>query len=235
MDPLVSCILVTRDRPAFFAQALRCYRAQSYAKREIVVVDDGATAVGALCSRVPNLTYIRLHQPTPTGAKLNLGIERARGTVLQKLDDDDFYGPLFLETAVQHLQRTKNPRTLVAWCCFAVLVAGRRGLYFSGHGWRSGGTFCFRRALWAGGRFRELYASSDSWFVRDNQPAITRACAAEQYVVVRHGRNTWRRIAGAPSVEEYFQRRRFWKTIGEVVGRSNRAFYEALMAGRGHR
>jgi glycosyltransferase involved in cell wall biosynthesis len=230
MDPLVSCILVTRDRPAFFAQALRCYRAQRYPKHELVVVDDGATPVEDLCSGVPNLIYRRLDTPTSTGAKLNLGIEAARGAVLQKIDDDDYYGPAFLSTAVEHLQRSRRRRVLVAWCCFAVLITGRRQLYFSGHGWQAGGTLCFRRSLWAGCRFRDMYSSSDSWFIRDNQPAIVRPCAADQYLVVRHGKNTWRRILGSPSVEAYFRRRRYSKGIRDVVGASNVEFYKSLMA-----
>jgi glycosyltransferase involved in cell wall biosynthesis len=232
MEPLVSCVLVTRDRPAFFRQALRCYSAQTYARREIIVVDDGEDPVGALCMRVRNLTYIRLSEPTPTGSKLNLGIEAARGDILQKLDDDDYYAPAFLSTAVTHLRRTRQRRALVAWCCFLVLITGEPHLYFSGHGWHPGGTLCFRRSLWKRHRFRDMYASSDSWFIRDNGPTIVRVCAADQYVVVRHGRNTWRRIKGVDSVEAYFRQRRVRKGLRRVVGRANVAFYESLMAGK---
>ena len=49
MTPLVSCMIVTRDRPGFFRQALRCYAAQDYPRKELVVVDDGEQPVGALC------------------------------------------------------------------------------------------------------------------------------------------------------------------------------------------
>src|SRR5438270_539441 len=79
---------------------------------------------------------------------------------------------------------------LVAWCCFLVLIARERRLYFSGHGWNTGGTLCFRRALWRRRPFRDMPASSDSWFIRDNAPFIARVCAAQQYLVVRHGANT---------------------------------------------
>jgi glycosyltransferase involved in cell wall biosynthesis len=234
MHPLVSCILVTRDRPAFFAQALRCYAAQDYPRRELIVVDDGATPVEAQCAGMANLTYCRLREPFPIGSKLNLGIQIARGGILQKIDDDDYYGPSFLSTSVEHLRRSPKRRTIVAWCCFVVLIAGEPHLYFSGHGWHAGGTLCFRRALWERTRFRDMYNSSDSWFIRDTRPTIVRACAAEQYVVVRHGRNTWRRIKGADSVEAYFRRRRFGKGIRRIVGDANAPFYESLMAGRTH-
>jgi glycosyltransferase involved in cell wall biosynthesis len=229
VKPLVSCVLVTRDRPAFCRQALRCFVAQDYPNKELVVVDDGAAPIEALCAGVPNLTYVRLTAPAPTGTKLNLGIEAARGHILQKLDDDDFYAPGFLSAAMARLQRTRRRDALVVWCCFLVLIARERGLYFSGHGWNTGGTLCFRRALWERHRFRDLYSSSDSWFIRDTKPFIARVCDAEQYLVVRHGANTWRRIEGYGAAENYFRLRPSPQSIRSVVGPRHAAFYTTLM------
>src|SRR3954469_457084 len=217
MAPLVSCILATRDRPEFCVQALRCYDAQDYRRREIVVVDDGVTPVETLCTGIPNLVYIRSREPVPTGEKLNIGIAASRGDVLQKIDDDDFYGPQFLSTAARHLAANRADDALVAWCCFAVLIVGEPMLYFSGHGWHAGGTLCFRRSLWNRCGFRAVFASEDSWFIRDHRPSITRVCAPDQYLVVRHGRNTWQRIRGYDSAEQYFQRQTFPKSLGDVV------------------
>jgi len=56
MKPLISCVLVTRDRPGFFRQALRCFAAQRYPRKELVVVDDGETPVGELCNGAAGVT-----------------------------------------------------------------------------------------------------------------------------------------------------------------------------------
>ena len=231
MPPLVSAILVTRDRPVFVRQALRCFAAQTYANRELVVVDDGALPVKALCTGVPKVRYHRLLTSTSTGTKLNLGIALAGGSILQKWDDDDFYGRHFLSLSVKHLLADRLPRTLVTWCCFAVAIAGDPTLYFSGHRWNTGGTLCFHRSLWEEGPFRDCYASSDSWFIRDHRPRIVRVCAPEQYILVRHGWNTWRRLKGHDSVEGYFRRRPFPKSLGAVVGSDHLPFYHSLMTG----
>jgi len=228
MAPLVSCILATRNRRPFFAQALEYYRVQSYPNSELVVIDDGDVTIADLCRDLPNLTYIRLSQRTPTGSKLNLGIEASRGEILQKIDDDDYYGPEFLSKAAGRLVASKDPNSLVAWCCFGVVIAGEAELFFSGHGWSAGGTFCFFRALWRQHPFRDVFRSSDSWFLRDNRPAIQRVCAADQYIVCRHGRNTWVRIKGCDSVEQYFRRRRSSKSLEETVGVRHAAFYKGL-------
>ena len=217
MKTLISCVLVTRDRPGFFRQALRCFAAQDHPRRELVVVDDGDTPVDALCDGVPGVTYLRLTRPTPTGSKLNLGIEIARGDILQKLDDDDYYAPGFLSAAVARMRRARKPDTLVVACCFAVLIAGEPRLYFSGHGWSPGGSLCFRRALWQRQPFRDTFTSNDSYFIEDNKPPISRVCQGNRYVVVRHGANTWRRLKGYESVESYFRQFRHPKTIRGVV------------------
>ena len=232
MKPLISCVLVTRDRPGFFRQALRCFSAQDHPNKELVVVDDGETPVASMCDGVAGVTYLRLTNRTPTGSKLNLGIDAARGDILQKLDDDDYYGPKFLSTAAARLGRARRPDALVCWCCFAVLIKGDPRLYFSGHGWKTGGTLCFHRALWRRHQFRDLYSSSDSWFIRDNDPAIVRVCGAtDQYMIVRHGANTWTRIVGHESIESYFRLHPYTRTLRRLVGRANAAFYQALAAG----
>jgi glycosyltransferase involved in cell wall biosynthesis len=229
MKPSVSCILVTRDRPAFFRQALRCFVSQDYPAKQLIVVDDGASAVKHLCDGVPDLKYLRLTSSTPTGTKLNIGIEAARADILQKLDDDDFYAPGFLSAAVRRLRRARREDALVAWCCFLVLIARERRLYFSGHGWTSGGTLCFRRSLWTRRPFRDLYGSSDSWFARDSTPHLARVCDASQYMVVRHGTNTWRRIDGFGAAENYFRLRPSSRRLRDVVGPLYAPFYRSLM------
>lgn len=193
---LVSCIMPTRDRPDFLAQALRCFLHQTHARSELHVIDDGEYAVENMCADLPRVHYLRLDRPTPTGTKMNLAIGQAQGSIIQKLDDDDYYHPDFVERAVSNLPADEDERlrTIVAWDCFLVLVAGTNRPRFSGHGWNAGGTLCFAKNLWERRPFRDVRAGSDSWFLRDHDPQIIRVCAPEHYIVVRHGRNTWVRM-----------------------------------------
>ncbi|MFN0102421.1 MAG: glycosyltransferase family 2 protein [Bryobacteraceae bacterium] len=190
-QPLVSCIMATKNRRRFIPQALRCFVRRSYVNAELVVVDDGDRPVGALCRDVPGVRYIRLTRPTPLGTKLNLGIEAARGDILQKIDDDDYYGPEFVATSARNIPRQGLSSTIVTRCCFLVIMTGQPTVWHSGHGWKPGGAFCFHRSLWRRLPFRSVDKSEDSLLLRDLQPRILRICDVEQYLVVRHGHNTW--------------------------------------------
>lgn len=229
-SPLVSCIMATRDRRDFIPEALRCFSRQTYPESELVIVDDGRDSVADLCEDIPRVRYIRLHRPSTTGTKLNIGIERARGEILQKLDDDDYYHPDFLKLATKRLPSRTSTRTLVAWDCFLILTAGEIRLRHSGHGWDAGGTFCFYRQLWQQKPFRDIAKDEDYWFVHDNRPRIRRVCAAEYYILVRHGRNTWQLRSGE-RVDSYFRSLPLYpKLLDELVPPQDFAFYSSLQA-----
>lgn len=229
---MISCILATRNRPHFVEQALRCFAAQSYKNRELVVVDDGETSVRHLCLSLRNVRYIGLPQPTSTGAKLNIGIASAAGNILHKYDDDDYYHPKFLETAMAHMPTRGRDRAIVAWDCFLALEVGNPCIRFSGHGWKVGGTLCFTRKLWEKAQFRDLPQSVDSWFLKDHKKwaRVIPVCAPEYYVVVRHGANTWTHFADGDTVEDYFQTLDpYHKPIEKIVAPQDREFYLALV------
>ena len=141
MSVRVSCILATGNRLAFTRQAIRCFLRQTYDDSELIVVDDGAEPASDICAGLCRVTYIRLTEPTLLGTKLNIGVERSQGRVIQKLDDDDYYRPEFLERAVASLPHDESACAVVAWDCFLVLLSGERRVRFSGHGWTAGGTF----------------------------------------------------------------------------------------------
>jgi glycosyltransferase involved in cell wall biosynthesis len=226
---LMSCIMVTRNRPRFLGQALRCFARQTHGNAELIVVDDGEQPVSALCEGFERVRYIHTGRPTSTGSKLNIGIESARGQLLQKLDDDDYYHPEFLEISARHMRRSDRDECLAAWDCFLMLVAGDRAIRYSGHGWTIGNTFCFTRKFWARAPFRDLARGSDSHFLRDRQGTLVRICAPEHCIVVRHGNNTWSDMRNGETVDNYF--RRFpvhGRPLSAVVPPEDLAFYEAI-------
>lgn len=227
--PVVSCILATHDRPTFVRQAIRCFLRQTYDQSELIVVDDGEQSVAELCSSLYRVRHIRLDSPTSLGSKLNIGVAHARGMIIQKLDDEDYYHPDFLRRAVDSLLGGDWEHHLVAWDCFLVLAVGEVSIRYSGHGWAAGGTLCFHRKLWQRGNFRDVLHAVDEWFMRDHSSRIIRVCAPELYILVQHGSNTWKSIRGK-KVDRYFRQLRVYhKPLDALVEPIDLAFYNSLV------
>ena len=106
--PLVSCLMVTAGRPMLAWRAIRCFVAQTWAARELVIVDDDPDPdlhrqVAALGD--PRIRHLR---PEPRRATLgelrNLALASARGELVMQWDDDDLYDPRRIEAQVAALE-----------------------------------------------------------------------------------------------------------------------------------
>ncbi len=95
--PLVSCLMVTSNRPSQAERAIECFIAQSYPNRELVVLDGGGSdrlqqGIEAIC-----LPRIRLHREPPAGRSMgelrNSAVQKATGEYVCIWDDDDLYDP----------------------------------------------------------------------------------------------------------------------------------------------
>ena len=93
--PLVSAVVITRDRPAKLEGALASLGAQTYPNLELVVVDGSADPDESLVRRRTGdlpVTYRRDEGEGP-GAARNVGIRAASGKYVAFLDDDDRWLP----------------------------------------------------------------------------------------------------------------------------------------------
>jgi glycosyltransferase involved in cell wall biosynthesis len=218
--PLVSMVLTTRDRPRFLQVALACYQHQTYPLRELIVIDDGdqfpadessVEAVGGQLIRMPT--------GTPLGTKLNRGIETAQGWLCQKMDDDDWYGPRFLETMVSTFMqsRLKLCRPAIAFLpSFLFFELARWEVRRSLANNAPGATLMFVREDWEQRPFRALRQDEDVWFlldqVRQGLVALP-VIALEHFLAVRHRGDvrdrghTWTHQSDGGELENYLEER----------------------------
>lgn len=191
--PLVSTILITRDRPGFLRFAISSFHHQTYPNRELIVVDDGdrapadPTMIAAAGARL-----VRVPTGTPIGAKLNAGLEVANGLLCQKMDDDDWYAPRYIETMVNRFQESWRDG------CQPTVGFVSPFLFFDVARWEirrsrdrnvPGATLFFRRADWLLHPFRPLPGDEDLWFFLDQMEAHARSIAIddpELFLAVRH-------------------------------------------------
>jgi glycosyltransferase involved in cell wall biosynthesis len=85
---LISCIIPTRNRPEFVAEAARSVLAQSHSELELIIVNDGEAAVPRFDD-----VRVRMIDSEQRGAvpARNLGVQVARGEAIAWLDDDDVW------------------------------------------------------------------------------------------------------------------------------------------------
>lgn len=219
----------TRDRGEFVAQSVRYFLRQDYRDRELVVVDDGMEPVGHLLPEDAPITYIRLPERVPLGAKRNIACQAARGSLIAHWDDDDWCAPERLSKQFTALRGAG-----------ASVSGARNMLYYvplTGEAWMyrrqpddppsfCGGSLLYEREEWEKNPFLPVDIGEDEAFMRtlpvERQAAID---ASSLYVAVLHKGNTApRRLKG----------RRWEQRPLEEVTRllaGDRAFYATLRRG----
>jgi glycosyltransferase involved in cell wall biosynthesis len=104
VNPLVSAIIPTRNRPEIVCRAVRSVLAQTYTNLEVIVVVDGpdpATVSALEALHTSQLRIIALDSNVGGSEARNIGIRASRGKWVALLDDDDEWLPLKIEQQVR--------------------------------------------------------------------------------------------------------------------------------------
>jgi glycosyltransferase involved in cell wall biosynthesis len=229
-NPLVSVILTTRDRPLLLPVAVECFRHQTYANRELLIVDDGSEfPVDLSVDEDSPVRTIHVESGTPLGIKLNQGVDAANGHLCMKMDDDDWYAPSYLETSVSALLESERG------ACRPTVVFHMGFLFFELRTWlvhesiennAPGATLLFSKDDWRRRPFRPLPTDEDVWFYRDQIKAGAVPLpidSKETFVAVRHQGHrgtfghTWKYQLDGSTLEHYLGSRPLYKKAPEEL------------------
>jgi glycosyltransferase involved in cell wall biosynthesis len=218
---MISAVLTTRNRQHFLRMALRFYKDQTFSPTELIVVDDSDSPSLALCAGVPNVTYIYLRRVLPLGTKLNLGIERARGEFILKMDDDDYYAPWFMQEMFD-AAKNLDPTTSISFVQpFLFLNLRDLRVLCADPDRCSGATLFFHRKFWEATPFRDLPHQVDAHFLLDHgvhETNFNSVNAIESFLQVRHTKHLWNFMPDGEPFDRYLARRQIYtKTLDEIV------------------
>jgi glycosyltransferase involved in cell wall biosynthesis len=193
---LVSCIMLTRERPDFALQAIRYFQRQDYLNTELIVVEEGAARLSPLLPRDPRVRLLRLPGPMSNCALMNLTYEEARGDIIIHWNDFDWYGSRRISRQISAIQagvadasvlfdpvvfdpfywqfgrwRSRPPQELLLEI-LASTLAFRRAVWqrlarYPGH-WREPGVSFLKQMFRCGVRIK--YIQADGILVRLNRP-----------------------------------------------------------------
>lgn len=122
MEPLVSAVITTRNRPTLVRRAVQSVLAQTIKDIEVVVVIDGpdeATRMTLAEIEDPRLRVVEL--PVSGGAPnaRNTGVSEGKGKWVALLDDDDEWLPQKLELQIAAANRSQYAFPIITCCLIA--------------------------------------------------------------------------------------------------------------------
>ena len=151
--PFVSVCTPTFNRRPFIPIMFECFRNQKYPKHRLewIIIDDGTDKIKDLVdeAKIPQIKYYAVDRKMTLGAKRNMMHDKAKGSIIVYMDDDDYYPPERISHAVETLQA--NPRALCAGSSEIYLYFKQIrkmyqfGPYNPNHA--TAATFAFRREL----------------------------------------------------------------------------------------
>ncbi len=196
--PLVSCLMVTRNRTRLARRALKCFAKQTWTPKELVVVDDGSEDYEPILAPFRDRFPIRYHRlkADPSrrlGALRNVALDLANGAYCAQWDDDDWYHPRRLTAQVEAIERQNLDASVLRWTLMHIDSPA-----FVEHPYRTQlrrgtpGSIVHRRTAV---RYHNLSRREDSIFRRELAAAmrvgIVQPPHSHLFIRCFHGANTW--------------------------------------------
>ncbi len=204
--PLVSCLMVTKNRVALAERAIRCFVAQTYPHTELVIIDDGDQNYSEMLGRyrdAADIRYLRVPAKATTylGDLRNMSLDAARGEYCAQWDDDEWYHPTRLQRQVDALHDQELDAVVLKETLMHVdMPELAHKPYRVDVGKGTPGTILHRRASV---RYPNLRRSEDSEFLDElrTHMSVGLVEGAHSHLFIRcyHGGNTWE--------EEHFRKR----------------------------
>jgi glycosyltransferase involved in cell wall biosynthesis len=193
-NPLVSCIMPTRNRREHVPRAIGFFLTQTYRNRELIVVDDGYDDIRDLIPMDRRIRYIRCEHVEHVGAKRNFSCAQAGGCLIAHWDDDDWMAPSRLDAQVTALLETQADVCGIDRIYYLDLCSRRAWKYIyprTARPWLAGGSLLYRKEFWRRNRFPDISVGEDAGFLWASE-AWRMAILNDSrfYVAMIHGANT---------------------------------------------
>lgn len=129
-QPLISLVILTRNRSDLVVRAIRSALGQTYPNTEIVIIDDVSTdgTVEILNKEFKDeiekgkMRIIRNEKILGQAGNRNLSLEISKGELISYLDDDDFWFPDKVERQYEEIKKSGA----VASTCGMVWIEGKK-------------------------------------------------------------------------------------------------------------
>ncbi|MBP1989179.1 glycosyltransferase family 2 protein [Paenibacillus eucommiae] len=122
-------VIVSTNRPHYFNRCVANFMRQTYKPKELVIILNKDTMSLLKHQRqIHKYSCIHVHklpEKTSLGRCLNYAISKARYPYIARFDDDDYYGPKYLETQIEGLKQS-GADIVGKRACFVYLEASKK-------------------------------------------------------------------------------------------------------------
>lgn len=115
--PLISIIIPCYNDAQYIEQSVNSALNQTYANKEVIVVDDGSNAEtkAVLKKLIPQITKLITQENLGQSTARNVGIKEAKGDYILVLDSDDYFEPTFCEKAIAFFLKNKDAKIVTCY------------------------------------------------------------------------------------------------------------------------
>ncbi|CAL2084900.1 Glycosyltransferase, family GT2 [Tenacibaculum sp. 190524A02b] len=166
--PLVSCIMPTYNRPEFIENAVQQFLNQTYANKELIIIDDSESSIKQLIPENPAIRYVHIDKKLDIGSKRNMACQMSNGAFIIHLDDDDFYATNWIEKQITFLIDNNLDITGLSSPCFYEPLTSKVSQYkypLHQRKWVYGATLCYTYQFWKSNPFPNINCGEDNAFV----------------------------------------------------------------------
>lgn len=219
-QPLISCVMLTANRPQFTPCAVACFLNQQWPNKELVVYDTGK--VPAAIANGPNVHVYR-GLSAPIGTMRNCANALSKGRIIANWDDDDWYCPRRLEHQFETLatydadivgyrtvyfRQERKDESAKYWLYYGDIDPTGRNNY------AMASSMMYKRVAWENRPFRPVMVAEELEFV------------ANRKVIISDGHDPVRMIArhhaGSTSQQRYFSDDPggSWRSVSQEISAS---------------
>lgn len=166
--PLVTCIMPTSNRLDFLLRAIQYFLDQDYPYKELVILDDSDSSISKFIPTLYCIRYIYLAGKYSIGEKRNFACDKAAGSIITHLDDDDWYAKDWLSYQVNTLLKSNADICGLNRIQYYSQLTSHT--YLITHNkksvWLSGATLIYRKSFWKKHPFKDIQIDEDELFVK---------------------------------------------------------------------
>ncbi|CEH34856.1 hypothetical protein SDC9_164370 [bioreactor metagenome] len=192
-------IITVTNRSYCIKNLIQNYINQNFKSKElIIVINSNLVSIEAfkIYEQIPNIKLFKLDESISLGQCLNFAISKSIYSHIAKFDDDDYYGPNYLNEVYNtflsiNCDIVGKNKTYYYFEKFRRLMIKKNGIENDFSPYIMGSTICFKKDIFNNVKFKNISSREDYYFNKDCIKNGYKIFASSSYnhIVFKHSDN----------------------------------------------